>query len=496
MGAQASHEPLEQSVARDANPASAAVQSPEVPPGSFTRRLSIRKSRKKRKAERLETVGGSGTNSAAAGSGSSLADQQKQQQHRRMDRLRRSLRDSFRRRKDHRPESARPHQWQADEKSVREGTCSFHVKYLGCVQVYESRGMQVCEDALKLVRSQRRRPLRGVLFVSGDGLRVVDDDTKDLILDQTIEKVSFCAPDRNHERGFSYICRDGTTRRWMCHTFLAVRESGDRLSHAVGCAFASCLERKQKRDKECVVTMAVDPATSSFTRYGSFRQGTITERLTDPQECKPADPVPVLPVNNPFAVERPHAPSAAVGMFERQGSIRVRGRTAEVSPFKRQYSLRLNELPSTLERQGRSPGLEQPRVAPIPEVPDDEREGGADNVTLLCRELSQGLDLLSDTPQTRITLESRVSPPPAQQSDDWLNSLTNGNGSSSINSLSSSGGGGGGVPEPPAWQPPTPTLSDPFDSEWAQIAERNNAANKATNPFIGGGTVKAFEVHM
>lgn len=44
-------------------------------------------------------------------------------------------------------------------------------------------------------------------------------------MDQTIEKVSFCAPDRNHEKGFAYICRDGTTRRWMCHGFMAVKES-------------------------------------------------------------------------------------------------------------------------------------------------------------------------------------------------------------------------------------------------------------------------------
>lgn len=44
-------------------------------------------------------------------------------------------------------------------------------------------------------------------------------------MDQTIEKVSFCAPDRNHEKGFSYICRDGTTRRWMCHGFLASKDS-------------------------------------------------------------------------------------------------------------------------------------------------------------------------------------------------------------------------------------------------------------------------------
>lgn len=52
-----------------------------------------------------------------------------------------------------------------------------------------------------------------------------DDVLQGLIVDQTIEKVSFCAPDRNHEKGFSYICRDGTTRRWMCHGFLALKES-------------------------------------------------------------------------------------------------------------------------------------------------------------------------------------------------------------------------------------------------------------------------------
>lgn len=67
--------------------------------------------------------------------------------------------------------------------------------------------------------------MRAVLYVHGDGLRVVDDDTKGLIVDQTIEKVSFCAPDPNYERGFSYICRDGTTRRWMCHGFMAIGES-------------------------------------------------------------------------------------------------------------------------------------------------------------------------------------------------------------------------------------------------------------------------------
>ncbi|XP_053923916.1 protein numb homolog isoform X13 [Cuculus canorus] len=215
------------------------------------------------------------------------------------------LRQSFRRRKDvYVPEASRPHQWQTDEEGVRTGKCSFPVKYLGHVEVDESRGMHICEDAVKRLKSlptvialdlsplflQERKFFKGffgksgkkaikaVLWVSADGLRVVDEKTKDLIVDQTIEKVSFCAPDRNFDRAFSYICRDGTTRRWICHCFMAVKDTGERLSHAVGCAFAACLERKQKREKECGVTATFDASRTTFTREGSFRVTTATEQ--------------------------------------------------------------------------------------------------------------------------------------------------------------------------------------------------------------------------
>ncbi|XP_072119890.1 protein numb homolog isoform X4 [Mobula birostris] len=204
------------------------------------------------------------------------------------------LRQSFRRKKDvYVPESSRPHQWQTDEEAVRGGKCSFQVKYLGHVEVDESRGMHICEEAVKKLKSERKffkalfgktgkKAVKAVLWVSADGLRVVDEKTKDLIVDQTIEKVSFCAPDRNFDKAFSYICRDGTTRRWICHCFLAIRDSGERLSHAVGCAFAACLERKQKREKECNVTATFDANRTTFTREGSFRVISATEQA----ECE------------------------------------------------------------------------------------------------------------------------------------------------------------------------------------------------------------------
>lgn len=270
-----------------------------------------------------------------------------------MEKLRKSFRSSFRKSKYQQEEdpAAARNTWPDDEAAVRTNTCSFQVKYLGCIEVYESRGMQVCEEALKLLKNSKLKSTRGTLWVSGDGLRVSDSETKGLVLDQTIEKVSFCAPDRNYEKGFSYICRDGTTRRWMCHGFLAVGDTGERLSHAVGCAFAICLDKKQQREKECPVQFHYNKRDNTFTRFGSFQQGSIKDRLQDPQGFKPSNPPPQPPkepTRNPFAVARPKASDL---MFLRQASMRGLGQLSGHTPFKRQYSLRLDELPSTLSRQ-------------------------------------------------------------------------------------------------------------------------------------------------
>uniref|UniRef100_A0A3Q2Z0I9 Numb-like protein n=1 Tax=Hippocampus comes TaxID=109280 RepID=A0A3Q2Z0I9_HIPCM len=288
------------------------------------------------------------------------------------------LRQSLRRKKPtYVPEASRPHQWQADEEAVRKGKCNFSVRYLGLVEVEESRGMHVCEEAVKKLKISGKKTVKAVLWVSADGLRVVDDKTKDLIVDQTIEKVSFCAPDRNYDKAFSYICRDGTTRRWMCHCFMALKDSGERLSHAVGCAFAACLERKQRREKECGVTASFDATRTSFVREGSFRansacsqHGSGSERddkflcfvhdstLVPPDQPSvhaalppgtASPPEGAAEPGGPHAIPRRHAP---IEQLVRQGSFRgFPALSQKNSPFKRQLSLRLNDLPSTLQRK-------------------------------------------------------------------------------------------------------------------------------------------------
>ncbi|XP_045663827.1 protein numb homolog isoform X2 [Ursus americanus] len=339
------------------------------------------------------------------------------------------LRQSFRRKKDvYVPEASRPHQWQTDEEGVRTGKCSFPVKYLGHVEVDESRGMHICEDAVKRLKAERKffkgffgkagkKAVKAVLWVSADGLRVVDEKTKDLIVDQTIEKVSFCAPDRNFDRAFSYICRDGTTRRWICHCFMAVKDTGERLSHAVGCAFAACLERKQKREKECGVTATFDASRTTFTREGSFRVTTATEQAereevmkqiqdakkdktvvgssVAPGSAAPSPSSPTSPTsdaaasletNNPHAIPRRHAP---IEQLARQGSFRgFPALSQKMSPFKRQLSLRINELPSTMQRK-----TDFPIKNAVPEV-----EGEAESISSLCSQITNAFSTPSEDP--------------------------------------------------------------------------------------------------
>ncbi|XP_055735827.1 numb-like protein isoform X2 [Salvelinus fontinalis] len=359
------------------------------------------------------------------------------------------LRQSLRRKKPtYVPEASRPHQWQADEEAVRKGKCNFPVRYLGLVEVEESRGMHVCEEAVKKLKISGKKSVKAVLWVSADGLRVVDDKTKDLIVDQTIEKVSFCAPDRNYDKAFSYICRDGTTRRWICHCFMALKDSGERMSHAVGCAFAACLERKQRREKECGVTASFDASRTSFVREGSFRMTSssqqggerddITKQLQDKKKEPPCT-IPAIPsgTSSPpegaaspvgqgveHAIPRRHAP---IEQLVRQGSFRgFPALSGKNSPFKRQLSLRLNDLPSNLQRKT----ADFQSKNPVPEM-DLSVCGEADSsINALCSQINHSFtrpseELFSNpTPNglPACTVPPAIPPPPAplQVTSSWV----------------------------------------------------------------------------
>lgn len=179
-----------------------------------------------------------------------------------------------------------------------------------------------------------------------------------IILNNQFKLVSIRAPDGNNERGFAYICRDGTTRRWMCHGFHAVGNTGERLSHAVGCAFAICLERKQKRDREAAeltaAAAALNNRNSNNNNHHNHNHNSRTTQpllpppaVRDPQIFRFTEPPPMKPVINPYAIDRPHATPL---MLQRQTSFRPLSNLRSQTPFKRQLSLKLMNAPPSLTR--------------------------------------------------------------------------------------------------------------------------------------------------
>lgn len=126
----------------------------------------------------------------------------------------------------------------------------------------------------------------------------------------------------------------------------------------------------------------------------------MTERFIDPQIAKPClNNIPVVPEENPFAVSRPHATDL---MLARQTSFKGLAQLGQNSPFKRQLSLRLNDLPSNLERtRDKAPIRSSSNV-------DNESGGGqASSLEVLKQNLSLLYKMSEDDPQPSLISESK-----------------------------------------------------------------------------------------
>ena len=62
------------------------------------------------------------------------------------------------------PVAVKPTHWVEDEKKVRAGNCSFQVKYLGSLEVSDSRGMHLCELAIEKLLAVSDYSIRLITF--------------------------------------------------------------------------------------------------------------------------------------------------------------------------------------------------------------------------------------------------------------------------------------------------------------------------------------------
>ena len=323
--------------------------------------------------------------------------------------------------------------------------------------------------------------------------------------------------------------------RWVCHGFMARRDTGERLSHAVGVAFAVCLERKQARECEGV-SGNWDEDSGAFTRFGSFRQGTLTERLADPQGFK-VTPLKVelgltIKEENPFAISRPR-PGDAGGVRSSLRGVPAAMPQLQVikgqSPFKRgteQYaSLRPQDLPSNIQRKEKSRVsliLEEtfeneetkneinammimmaettksdPPLEPVEERLEELQENVEDQDSgIVLTEASLATSVSNKKPTTNNN-DSGFKPPPDETSPNPWDLVPDQPrlkaGHSRTNSNTNAGPSGSNpadrwlasltarISDLPTEQ--SVSISDPLEDEWAALANRNTAKAAATNPF-------------
>lgn len=190
------------------------------------------------------------------------------------------------------------------------------------------------------------------------------------------------------------------------------------------------------------MTATFDANRTTFTREGSFRVTTATEAaereevMRQLQDAKKAETDVTVAGNStsvansqqtggtpspssspplsmttlgPQVIPRRHAPAEALA---RQGSFRgFPALSQKTSPFKRQLSLRMNELPSTMQRKS-----DFPIKNAVPEV-----EGEGDSISSLCTQITSAFSGAPEDPFTSAPMPKPHSSPqsPVAPGKDW-----------------------------------------------------------------------------
>lgn len=186
-------------------------------------------------------------------------------------------------------ESKKMRQWQEDKRAVYDGTCSFQVQYMGSMEVYQSKGVKVCEDAIAALiqkenRASAKKDIRltehhmALMHIDSKAITVIEEETQNVITEDTIQSISYCAAHRRNVKCFAYITRVSPNQyTWTCHAFTGITATGERMSHAVGCAFEACHEKLATTASNPDLTSANEPRASNTAETSLSTQTTVAE---------------------------------------------------------------------------------------------------------------------------------------------------------------------------------------------------------------------------
>ncbi|KAM7117110.1 low density lipoprotein receptor adapter protein 1-like isoform 13-T19 [Ciconia maguari] len=120
-----------------------------------------------------------------------------------------------------------PESWADMQEPLLEGMC-FTLKYLGMTLVEKPKGEDMAAAAIRRIvataRVGARKFQKVILTVSPRGISLQDADTKEMVENISIYRISYCTTDKLQNKVFAYVAQSQENGALECHAFLSPKK--------------------------------------------------------------------------------------------------------------------------------------------------------------------------------------------------------------------------------------------------------------------------------
>ncbi|XP_053919951.1 low density lipoprotein receptor adapter protein 1 isoform X2 [Cuculus canorus] len=120
-----------------------------------------------------------------------------------------------------------PESWADMQEPLLEGMC-FTLKYLGMTLVEKPKGEEMAAAAIRRIvataRVGARKFQKVILTVSPRGISLQDADTKEMVENISIYRISYCTTDKLQNKVFAYVAQRQESGALECHAFLSPKK--------------------------------------------------------------------------------------------------------------------------------------------------------------------------------------------------------------------------------------------------------------------------------
>ncbi|KAM9563309.1 low density lipoprotein receptor adapter protein 1-like isoform 3-T3 [Guaruba guarouba] len=120
-----------------------------------------------------------------------------------------------------------PESWADMQEPLLEGMC-FTLKYLGMTLVEKPKGEDMAAAAIRRIvataRAGARKFQKVILTVSPRGISLQDADTKEMVENISIYRISYCTTDKLQNKVFAYVAQSQESGALECHAFLSPKK--------------------------------------------------------------------------------------------------------------------------------------------------------------------------------------------------------------------------------------------------------------------------------